>query len=618
MDFSAVDYTIAFWFKLKVDTGNWQVLFAISKSGGNRYDLWESDSGGWTAISMLSDPQNVFEDTNLNTSFTVDTWYYCAMTRSGGTLKAYLFAADGSVISSVTRGDTTPHTEASDRIEFGSCLDWSEGTDGVFAYIKIWTRVLTQNQLLSEMWDVAPVDSTNLWGWYPTLPGSGERNKDYSGNSYDLTEVGTLTDEDPPPVSWGAPVTPSVITASVPDVSITPQTAALGSVVYGTTDTYLQKDTGGIDANGLYTFMCWLRATTWPLESWTTPFSAVLAANWPGDYLQLYDPTPEGSEHRFEIFVAQATDSSGGVQSTSLYSINTWYHVCVVRESDTVYKMYIDGVLEATNPLDVNGREAITRSIIGASPGYGEFFDGRLGAVKMWTRALTQDEVKQEMYKVLPVSTVNLWAFLPTFSGSGERGKDYSGNGNTFSEYGTPSDADGPPISWGAMVQSHPIVITAEVIDLYIQDGVHGHTTETGVLELLQTIYPNADGSLGNWKNELGGVTNLYQSLDEGWPSEADFIHVVHSGTPNAAVIHLSDASDPGTGLQHVVKYRYGKVGTATPDLTVRLKQGTTTIATWTHLNISGTADAVQTLTEEQANSITDYTDLRLEFEAVS
>jgi hypothetical protein len=54
-------------------------------------------------------------------------------------------------------------------------------------------------------------------------------------------------------------------------------------------------------------------------------------------------------------------------------------------------------------------------------------------------------------------------------------------------------------------------------------------------------------------------------------------------------------------------------------DLTVKLMQGTTVIASWTHLNVTGTwTQQNQTLTSAQANAITDYTDLRLQFIATT
>ena len=65
------------------------------------------------------------------------------------------------------------------------------------------------------------------------------------------------------------------------------------------------------------------------------------------------------------------------------------------------------------------------------------------------------------------------------------------------------------------------------------------------------------------------------------------------------------------------MRYRYIKEGTNTINLVVYLVQGTTTIASWTHNDIAATyTDAEQTLTSGEADSITNYSDLRVRFEA--
>lgn len=83
--------------------------------------------------------------------------------------------------------------------------------------------------------------------------------------------------------------------------------------------------------------------------------------------------------------------------------------------------------------------------------------------------------------------------------------------------------------------------------------------------------------------------------------------------------VSLSDQGDPQASFGHVVSYRYQKSATGgqVADLTVGLYQGSTLIASWTHQNIDvGWTTAGQTLSGGQADSITDYSDLRLRFAA--
>lgn len=127
-----------------------------------------------------------------------------------------------------------------------------------------------------------------------------------------------------------------------------------------------------------------------------------------------------------------------------------------------------------------------------------------------------------------------------------------------------------------------------------------------------------------NWDDPAPGGNNndiLYDEIDETVQNDADY---VTSGpidlildTSETLVVGLSDVEDPHTSSNHIVRYAYKKdqSGGNQIDLTVSLLQGGTTIASWSHSNIpENFVLATQTLSTTQANSITDYTDLRLQF----
>lgn len=129
----------------------------------------------------------------------------------------------------------------------------------------------------------------------------------------------------------------------------------------------------------------------------------------------------------------------------------------------------------------------------------------------------------------------------------------------------------------------------------------------------VQTAYPTSDVVQGLWlPSAAGSPTELYAMLDETVASDTDYIY---TGDATTARVALQSLSDPVSSTGHIVHYRC-RVFTGT--LYVRLKQNTTTIATWSHT----TADAgslttfSQTLSAGEANSITDYSALRIEFEA--
>jgi hypothetical protein len=135
-----------------------------------------------------------------------------------------------------------------------------------------------------------------------------------------------------------------------------------------------------------------------------------------------------------------------------------------------------------------------------------------------------------------------------------------------------------------------------------------------------QRAYALSDVSDGSWLTNAGSAT-LYAAIDETTASDADFIQ--SSASPASAdvcEIQFQALNDPSSSAGHNVSYRYQKDVAAGDqiNLTVRLMQGATEIAAWTHTNIGlGWTGVTQTLTGTQADAITNYGDLRLRFEAI-
>jgi hypothetical protein len=142
----------------------------------------------------------------------------------------------------------------------------------------------------------------------------------------------------------------------------------------------------------------------------------------------------------------------------------------------------------------------------------------------------------------------------------------------------------------------------------------------SAIVSIPQKARPDSDVSLGYWTDEGDGTTDIYQSIDEASPNDADYIKSSFKPSNDTSEYGLSNIVDPQVGSGHIVRYRYHKnnAGGNQINLTVKMMQGSTEIASWTHPDIGeNPATAEKTLTQEQADSITDYADLRLRFIAV-
>ena len=131
-----------------------------------------------------------------------------------------------------------------------------------------------------------------------------------------------------------------------------------------------------------------------------------------------------------------------GADSTSIYSANTWYHICGVFASSMSRTIYFNGVNEVTNttsstPVGIDsffiGKHGVT--------GGGSLMNGQITEVAIWNVALTDAEVAllaSSRIKGIPlqVRPANLKLYYPMddqsqgTSADGTTIRDYSGSGN--------------------------------------------------------------------------------------------------------------------------------------------------------------------------------------------
>lgn len=135
---------------------------------------------------------------------------------------------------------------------------------------------------------------------------------------------------------------------------------------------------------------------------------------------------------------------------------------------------------------------------------------------------------------------------------------------------------------------------------------------------MAQVARPTSDISAGSWTDEgtVDNDGNLWTSLDET-SQDADSSYIRDAGFNTTSEVRLGSITDPGVGTGHIVHVFFRSIGSGGPErLTIDLVQGTTVIETWANQsNRSGTyTDLNATMTA--ADSITDYTNLRVRLTA--
>lgn len=142
---------------------------------------------------------------------------------------------------------------------------------------------------------------------------------------------------------------------------------------------------------------------------------------------------------------------------------------------------------------------------------------------------------------------------------------------------------------------------------------------------MAQFARPNADTTLGNYTDEGGGTTDIFQSIDEASAGDADFIQSPTSPVNEVYVCALSAVTDPESSSGHVMRMRTSadQDGEETLDFTQELRQGYTgegsqgtLIASQQRTGVSTTTwtTSSNTLSGAEADAITDYSDLFYRF----
>jgi len=131
---------------------------------------------------------------------------------------------------------------------------------------------------------------------------------------------------------------------------------------------------------------------------------------------------------------------------------------------------------------------------------------------------------------------------------------------------------------------------------------------------------PSADTVRTGWTDEVGGTTTIYTGIDEVTAEDVEYIKTPTPPGANEFETLLTSVTDPLVSTGHIMRWRRRKQpasGSAAINLTVRLMQAAVQKVSVADNTIPGSfTDTSYTLSGAEADSLSDYADLRLEFVA--
>lgn len=321
------------------------------------------------------------------------------------------------------------------------------------------------------------------------------------------------------------------------------------------------------------------------------------------------DGSPSLYSFNWDCFISGATGAGGSLQLPA----GRWYHVVATADARAgagnpgLWKIWVNGVLMDTNTTGTISIPAADGTMCignrGSSQTSTDGFSGKIAYLRLYEGVASNDTAVgmyrqqwQQPRVIGTIATGTTWQGAAALSASG-----------TIAAL---SAVDRPGVS--SVSATGSLAVSGYVILGGIA-AVSGTASLTSGGQPVSFARPIQDITLGSWKDEADGTTDIFNSIDESSPSGTDYIY----GSDTYETL-LTSYSDPTASDYHAVRYVYYKTGdvSATVNLTVRLMQGAVEIASWTHNDIPVTeTEAEQYLSAAEADSITDYTDLRLRFE---
>src|SRR3990167_1170344 len=142
---------------------------------------------------------------------------------------------------------------------------------------------------------------------------------------------------------------------------------------------------------------------------------------------------------------------------------------------------------------------------------------------------------------------------------------------------------------------------------------------------MAQFARPDADTLIGNFTDQVGGVTNIFQTIDEVSEDDADYIKSPASPLNELYVCRLSDVVDPVSSAGHTMRMRTSVhvASQESLDFTQQLRQGYvnegtpgTLIASQSRTGVTSVTWTTSTynLSGAEADAITDYAALFFRF----
>ncbi|MCF8368502.1 MAG: LamG domain-containing protein, partial [Bacteroidales bacterium] len=224
---------------------------------------------------------------------------------------------------------------------------------------------------------------------------------------------------------------------------------------------------------------------------------------------------------QFTINTANGVDKCN---STTEMSINTWYHVAGTYDGSNL-KIYVNGILEDTEPHSGTISTASSLINIGGPLGTSRYFDGLVDEVRIWNIARTEDQLRTSIYLELQGNESGLIAYYNFNESSGLTAFD----GTTNAYNGTLTNMSGNEWQTSSAIFGPKNCIEFDGIDDYVSLGSSADLRPVSAITL--ECWLNADNWNPSTNHQVfaGNTQSGGYNFAIGYPTSADAGFAVYS-----------------------------------------------------------------------------------------
>jgi len=200
-------FTAACWVKLVTDRNTFSTFWDLSTGSGSTHYINLITASNGTDLQVRFNSGSGVTVIAVGLSMVVGTWYYVGLTEaqndSNTDISIYYAVEGANSFTKVTNSPSgSPNTPSVFHVD--SFIAGNFPFFGAMAHLKLWSAVLTEDELFNEMQQGLPVRTANMNAWYPFYDAES-RFVDFSGNASTLTTGGAgsaTTHGNWPAIQW--------------------------------------------------------------------------------------------------------------------------------------------------------------------------------------------------------------------------------------------------------------------------------------------------------------------------------------------------------------------------------------------------------------------------------